>query len=176
MRVLVTGGAGFIGSAVVRHLVKNTAHEVLNVDKLTYAGNLESLAPIAASPRYQFAQADIVDSETLTDLFARFRPAAVLHLAAETRVDRSIDGPAAFIQTNVVGTFELLQVAFRYWERLTSKTVPGGVVSGMAAIGGSARVSGRAGRQLQVSFLGPRRMARACLVSDWEADACRIRH
>jgi dTDP-glucose 4,6-dehydratase len=120
MRVLVTGGAGFIGSAVIRHLIADTAHEVLNVDKLTYAGNLDSLAPVADSPRYRFARADIVDSEALTRLFDEFRPHCVLHLAAETHVDRSIDGPAAFIQTNVVGTFHLLQVAYRYWDRLSA--------------------------------------------------------
>lgn len=121
MRVLVTGGAGFIGSAVIRHLIVDTAHEVLNVDMLTYAGNLDSLALVADSPRYRFARADIVDSEALTRLFNEFRPNCVLHLAAETHVDRSIDGPAAFIQTNVVGTFHLLQVAYRYWDRLSAE-------------------------------------------------------
>ena len=101
-RVLVTGGAGFIGSAVVRYLIEATEYEVLNVDKLTYAGNLESLASVSNSPRYRFAQTDICDRETLTNLFAEFQPTHVMHLAAESHVDRSIDGPAAFIETNIV--------------------------------------------------------------------------
>lgn len=117
-RVLVTGGAGFIGSAVVRHLIEATEYEVLNVDKLTYAGNLESLASVSNSPRYRFAQTDICDRETLTSLFAEFQPTHVMHLAAESHVDRSIDGPAAFIETNIVGTYTLLEVTRQYLDRL----------------------------------------------------------
>ncbi|KAI5916698.1 dTDP-glucose 4,6-dehydratase [Thauera sp. 2A1] len=118
MRILVTGGAGFIGSAVVRHLINDTPHEVSNVDKLTYAGNLESLASVADSPRYRFHQVDICDGPALAKVFAEFRPTAVMHLAAESHVDRSIDGPAAFIETNVVGTYTLLEAARAYWNTL----------------------------------------------------------
>lgn len=118
MRILVTGGAGFIGSAVVRHLINDTPHEVANVDKLTYAGNLESLASVADSPRYRFHQVDICDGPALAKVFAEFRPTAVMHLAAESHVDRSIDGPAAFIETNVVGTYTLLEAARAYWNTL----------------------------------------------------------
>jgi dTDP-glucose 4,6-dehydratase len=114
-RILVTGGAGFIGSAVVRHLIQNTLQEVANLDKLTYAGNLESLAAVADSPRYHFYRVDIGDAAALDHVFAEFRPDAVMHLAAESHVDRSIDGPADFIQTNIVGTYTLLEAARRYW-------------------------------------------------------------
>ncbi len=115
MRFLITGGAGFIGSAVIRHIIQNTEHEVLNVDKLTYAGNLESLISISSNSRYQFSQTDICDRAALDLLFTNFQPDAVMHLAAESHVDRSIDGPGAFIQTNIVGTYTLLEAARKYW-------------------------------------------------------------
>ncbi|TZG27941.1 dTDP-glucose 4,6-dehydratase [Sphingomonas montanisoli] len=118
MRILVTGGAGFIGSALVRHLIGETDHEVLNLDKLTYAGVLSSVAPVAESPRYRFVQGDICDAELVGKLFAEFRPQIVAHLAAESHVDRSIDGPGEFIQTNIVGTFTMLQQALGYWQGL----------------------------------------------------------
>jgi dTDP-glucose 4,6-dehydratase len=116
--LLVTGGAGFIGSALVRRIVRETPHIVVNVDKLTYAGNLESLLPVSSDPRYRFECVDICDGAALREVFATHRPDAVLHLAAESHVDRSIDGPAEFIQTNVVGTFTLLQAALQYWKSL----------------------------------------------------------
>lgn len=115
MRILVTGGAGFIGSALIRHLLVETQHEVLNLDKLTYAGNLESLTLVSGNPRYQFLQADIADSQAVGEALARFQPEAVMHLAAESHVDRSIDGPAEFIQTNIVGTYSLLESVRTYW-------------------------------------------------------------
>ena len=115
---MVTGGAGFIGSAVVRHVIENTENEVLNVDKLTYAGNLESLARIAKNPRYTFSQTDICDRAALDELFENFQPDAVMHLAAESHVDRSITGPAAFIETNIIGTYQLLEAARHYWNQL----------------------------------------------------------
>ena len=118
LRILVTGGAGFIGSALVRHLVRDTPHEVLNLDKLTYAGNLASLAPIANQPRYRFVQADICDGAAVAKAIADYRPDVITHLAAESHVDRSIDGPADFIQTNVVGTFTMLSAALDYWRTL----------------------------------------------------------
>ena len=118
MRILVTGGCGFIGSNLVRHLLASTPHEVLNLDALTYAGNPRSLADFADHPRYSFARTDICDAPALAGHFAGFAPDWVLHLAAESHVDRSIDGPAAFLQTNVVGTFTLLQAARAHHERL----------------------------------------------------------
>ena len=118
MNVLVTGGAGFIGSALVRLLVQNGTANVSNVDKLTYAGNLDSLTAVDGSPRYGFAQSDICDAGAMTDLVNRFRPTAIVHLAAESHVDRSIDGPEAFLKTNLLGTGALLQVALTYWQRL----------------------------------------------------------
>ena len=119
MKLLVTGGAGFIGSAVVRYIIQNTQHQVLNVDKLTYAGNLESLTSVHNNERYQFSQTDICDQVVLEKIFNEFQPDAVMHLAAESHVDRSIDGPAAFIQTNIVGTYSLLEAARKYWLSLT---------------------------------------------------------
>lgn len=121
MRILVTGGAGFIGSAVIRHIIENTHHHVLNVDKLTYAGNLESLQSIEQSERYQFFQTDICDQVELEKIFENFQPNVVMHLAAESHVDRSIDGPASFIQTNIVGTYSLLEAARKYWLSLTAE-------------------------------------------------------
>ena len=115
---LVTGGAGFIGSALVRRLVRDGTNTVVNVDKLTYAGGADSVAEVVGAPGYHFARVDVCDAESLRALFARFRPEAVLHLAAESHVDRSIDAPAAFVQTNVVGTFTVLHEAHRYWTAL----------------------------------------------------------
>jgi dTDP-glucose 4,6-dehydratase len=117
-RILVTGGAGFIGSAVARHIIRDTPHQVLVADKLTYAGNLDSLAPVSNDPRYAFVQADITDAPKMRELLEGFAPDLVMHLAAESHVDRSIDGPGEFIQTNVVGTFTLLQAVLGYWRSL----------------------------------------------------------
>lgn len=118
-RILVTGGAGFIGSAVVRHLIKQTDHTVINLDKLTYAGNKESLKDVEHSTRYHFEQVDICNIPEVQRVFGHYQPDIVMHLAAETHVDRSIDSPAAFIQTNIVGTYVLLETARKYWEKLS---------------------------------------------------------
>lgn len=118
MRILVTGGAGFIGSALIRHLIRDTDHEVFNLDKLTYAGNLESLREVENDPRYRFLQADIGDQAAVSEALDSFQPDAIMHLAAESHVDRSIDGPAAFIQTNIVGTYGLLEATRAYWSKL----------------------------------------------------------
>jgi len=119
-KILVTGGAGFIGSAVVRHIIKDTDHSVVNVDKLTYAGNLESLASVSNDPRYAFEQVDICDAAELKRVFNQHQPDIIMHLAAESHVDRSIDGPGEFIQTNIVGTYTLLEQARAYWNQLES--------------------------------------------------------
>lgn len=118
MKILVTGGAGFIGSAVVRHIIENTSNSVINLDKLTYAGNLQSLASIEHSDRYVFEQVDICNRAELERVFLTHKPDAVMHLAAESHVDRSITGPSEFIQTNIVGTYNLLEVAREYWNKL----------------------------------------------------------
>ena len=118
MRFMITGGAGFIGSAVIRHIIKNTDHEILNVDKLTYAGNLESLISIDQNERYSFSQTDICDRSALDQLFESYQPDAVMHLAAESHVDRSITGPYAFIETNIIGTYQLLEASRNYWNSL----------------------------------------------------------
>lgn len=117
----MTGGAGFIGSAVIRHIINNTNDSVVNIDKLTYAGNLESLASISESSNYIFAQTDICDSAAIKQLFELHQPDAVMHLAAESHVDRSIDGPSEFIQTNIIGTYTLLEAARHYWNQLSSE-------------------------------------------------------
>ena len=117
---LITGGAGFIGSAVVRELIDNSPHSVVNVDKLTYAGNLESLASVEGNERYHFIQADICDGERMRQIFAEHQPDIVMHLAAESHVDRSIDGPDDFMRTNIMGTYALLEAARSYWSQLKS--------------------------------------------------------
>jgi len=115
---IVTGGAGFIGSAVVRMIINASDDIIVNIDKLTYAGNLDSLQPVADDPRYHFVQADICDASAMAEVFAEYKPDAIMHLAAESHVDRSIDGPGEFIQTNIVGTYTLLEVAREYWSGL----------------------------------------------------------
>lgn len=120
MRILVTGGAGFIGSAVCRHLVASGAERIVNVDKLTYAGNLDSVRVAENYPSYVFRKADICDDQMMLDIMRAERIDAVMHLAAESHVDRSIDGPGAFVETNVVGTFRLLNAALAYWRGLPS--------------------------------------------------------
>ena len=118
MKILVTGGAGFIGSAVIRHIIKNTSDHVVNLDNLTYAGNLESLAGVSGSNRYAFEQVDIVNRPEVDRVLEQHQPDAIMHLAAESHVDRSIDGPATFIQTNIVGTYTLLDATRSYWANL----------------------------------------------------------
>ena len=118
LKIIVTGGAGFIGSAVIRQYIQYTQHEIINVDALTYAGNLESLKSVSSSPRYQFENININNIDEVKRVFEQHQPDAIMHLAAESHVDRSIDGPADFIQTNVVGTFNLLDVGRSYWDKL----------------------------------------------------------
>ena len=121
MKILVTGGAGFIGSAVIRHIIENTQDSVINLDKLTYAGNLESLLDVSDNERYVFEQVDICDRAELDRVFKQYQPGAVMHLAAESHVDRSIDGPAEFMQTNIIGTYNLLEAARAYWNELDTE-------------------------------------------------------
>ena len=121
MKFLVTGGAGFIGSAVIRYLINETEHEVLNVDKLTYAGNLHNVEEVSSSKRYNFVQCDICDRESIRKIFSEFKPDKIMHLAAESHVDRSISGPADFIQTNIIGTFTLLDAALELYKSLSEE-------------------------------------------------------
>lgn len=122
MKILVTGGAGFIGSAVIRHIINKTDYSVINVDKLTYAGNLESVEVVAQDSRYSFQKVDICDIEALKKVFMDYKPTAVMHLAAESHVDRSIEGPSDFIQTNIIGTYNMLEVSRAYWSNLDDET------------------------------------------------------
>ena len=117
-RIIVTGGAGFIGSAVARHIIADTQDQVCVLDKLTYAGNLENLAPVSNDPRFTFEKVDICNKAEVDRVFAEFKPTHVMHLAAESHVDRSIDGPGEFIQTNIVGTYTLLEAARKYYHSL----------------------------------------------------------
>jgi dTDP-glucose 4,6-dehydratase len=121
MKLLITGGAGFIGSAVIRHIIHNTQDEVVNLDKLTYAGNLESLAAVSNNERYTFEQVDICNRAKVDRVLAQYKPDAIMHLAAESHVDRSIDGPAEFIETNIIGTYTLLEAARQYWQAIEAK-------------------------------------------------------
>jgi len=121
MKLIVTGGAGFIGSAVIRYLISSTDYEIINIDKLTYAGNLESLLPVSDNKRYHFEKLDICDGDAIGKVLARYQPSAIMHLAAESHVDRSIDGAAEFINTNIIGTFVLLEHAKKYWDSLSVK-------------------------------------------------------
>ncbi len=118
MKIIITGGAGFIGSAVIRHLICNTTHEVLNLDKLTYAGNLASLSPVQSNPNYQFRNIDICNFEVVSNIVTDFQPDAIMHLAAESHVDRSIENPKEFIDTNIIGTYTLLSCLHNYWDTL----------------------------------------------------------
>lgn len=122
MNIIITGGAGFIGSTLIRHIIKNTNHQVVNVDKLTYAGHLESLEEITKSERYSFEKVDICDSKEIKRIFQQYKPDAIMHLAAESHVDRSIDGSAEFIRTNIVGTHTLLEEAKEYWKSLEGES------------------------------------------------------
>ena len=119
MNILITGGAGFIGSAVIRYIINNTSHKVLNLDKLTYAGNLESLEDISHNNNYQFLQCDVCDREKLDITLSNFKPNIIMHLAAESHVDRSVDSPSEFIQSNIIGTYTILESALKYWESLS---------------------------------------------------------
>ena len=120
MKIVVTGGAGFIGSALIRYLIKNTDYTIINIDKLTYAGNLDSLLEIRHSTRYFFEKMDICNKDKLEELFLKYSPDSVIHLAAESHVDKSIEGPQSFIDTNIIGTFNLLSVSLDYWNSLKS--------------------------------------------------------
>jgi dTDP-glucose 4,6-dehydratase len=124
MTFLIIGGAGFIGSAVIRELINNSDHRVINLDKLTYAGNLESLVSVSDSERYQLIRADVTEAETLDQVFTNYSSDIVMHLAAESHVDRSIDGPSEFIQTNIVGTYVLLEAARKYWQNIKKLSLP----------------------------------------------------
>ena len=119
--IIVTGGAGFIGSAIIRHLIKDTDYEIINIDKLTYAGNLESLKEVSNSPQYTFEQVDICNQLEIHRIFKQYQPDVVMHLAAESHVDRSIDTPAEFINTNIIGSYTMLEVARQYWLELNKE-------------------------------------------------------
>jgi len=121
MKLLVTGGTGFIGSAVIWHIINNTADEVVNLDKLTYAGNLESLAEVSESDRYSFEQVDICNRNEVDRVLTQHQPDAIMHLAAESHIDRSIGDPEEFIETNIVGTYTLLEAARHYWQTLKTE-------------------------------------------------------